>query len=323
MQRPAVRASARASARASVLVGSVNGGESIHTLLDSLARQSGDVAFEVIVADRCGDGTAERIEATRPDVRVLRAAAGTTLPELRAQALAEAVGSFVLVTEDHTVVPPDWIEQLVAALEGAPEHIAAAGGPVENAMTERAVDWAAFLCEYSRYLPGVSGDPDAPGARDPDGEVDDIPGMNIAYRREALDAAGPEALTRGFWESTVHPSLLASGRRFLQLPDCVILHRKRFGFGYFVSQRFHYSRYFAGERFPAEQRARRALYAVLSAALPPVLLIRMARDLRRSPRHLHAFLRALPALVCFALVWGIGEAVGYAAGPGDSLVKIE
>ena len=310
MQRPAVRANARAS----VLVGSVNGGESIHTLLDSLARQSGDITFEVIVADRCGDGTAERIEATHPEVRVLRAAAGTTLPELRAQALAEAVGSFVLVTEDHTVVPPDWIEQLVAALEGAPPHIAAAGGPVENAMTERAVDWAAFLCEYSRYLPS---------SRDPGGEVDDIPGMNIAYRREALDAAGPEALTRGFWESTVHPSLLASGRRFLQLPDCVILHRKRFGFGYFVSQRFHYSRYFAGERFPAEQRARRALYAVLSAALPPVLLIRMARDLRRSPRHLHAFLRALPALVCFALVWGIGEAVGYAAGPGDSLVKIE
>jgi glycosyltransferase involved in cell wall biosynthesis len=300
--------------RASVLVGSVNGGESIHTLLDSLARQTGDIAFEVIVADRCRDGTAERIEATHPDVRVLRASPETTLPQLRAQALGEAAGSFVLVTEDHTVAPPDWIDALVGALERAPEHIAAAGGPVANAMTERAVDWAAFLCEYSRYLPS---------ARDPGGEVEDIPGMNIVYRRQALDAAGPEALTRGFWESTIHPALLASGQRFLKLADCVILHRKQFGFGYFVSQRFHYSRYFAGERFPSQERGRRAAYTVLSAALPPLLLIRIARDLRRSPRHLRAFLRALPALVCFACVWGVGEAVGYAFGPGDSLVKIE
>jgi glycosyltransferase involved in cell wall biosynthesis len=300
--------------RASVLVGSVNGGESIHTLLDSLARQTGDIAFEVIVADRCRDGTAERIEATHPQVRVIRADPRTTLPQLRALALADAAGSIVFVTEDHTVAPPDWIEGLVGSLERAPDHVAAAGGPVENAMTQRAVDWAAFLCEYSRYLPS---------ARDPGGEVDDIPGMNIAYRREALDAAGPEALTRGFWESTVHPALLASGQRFLKCADCVILHRKHFGFAYFVAQRFHYSRYFAGERFPPQERGRRALYTVLSAALPPVLLIRMARDLRRSPRHLRASLRAVPALICFALVWGAGEAVGYAFGPGDSLVKVE
>jgi hypothetical protein len=27
--------------------------------------------------------------------------------------------------------------------------------------------------------------------------------------------------------------------------------------------------------------------------------------------------------LCFAAVWGLGEAVGYAFGPGGSLVKIE
>ncbi len=299
---------------ASVLVGSVNGGDPIHSLLEALARQTGEVPFEVIVADRCQDGTAERIERDHPEVRLLRASVSTTLPELRAQALAQARGRYVLVTEDHTVPPPDWVESLVGALEHAPEHVAAAGGPVDNAMRERAVDWAAFLCEYSRYLP-------LPG--EVPGEVDDIPGMNIAYRREALDAAGPEALTRGFWESTVHPALLASGRTFLKLPDCVILHRKHFGFWYFVSQRFHYSRYFAGVRFAREERGRRALYTVLSAALPPVLLLRMARDLRDHPTYRRAFLRALPALVCFATVWGVGEAVGYALGAGHSLVEIE
>lgn len=314
---------------ASVLVGSVNGGDSVHTLLDALARQTGEVRFEVIVADRCGDGTAERIERDHPDVVVLRAPASTTLPELRAQALARARGRYVLVTEDHTVPPPDWVSALVGGLARAPEQVVAAGGPVENAMRERAVDCAAFLCEYSRYLP-IAADAGRRTARAEGAAlaeslelVEDIPGMNIVYRREALDAAGPDALRRGFWESTIHPALLASGHKFLKLPDCVILHRKHFGFGYFVSQRFHYSRYFAGVRFASEQRARRALFAILSAALPPLLLLRMARDLRNQPAHRSAFLRALPALVCFTAVWGLGEAVGYAFGAGNSLVKIE
>ena len=299
---------------ASVLVGSVNGGDHIHTLLAALARQTGEVSFEVIVADRCGDGTAERIEREHPEVQLLRASGSCTLPELRAQALERARGSYVLVTEDHTVPPPDWIDGLVGALSRAPERVAAAGGPVENAMRDRTVDWAAFLCEYHRYLP-------IPGEEVE--EVEDIPGMNIAYRREALDAAGPEALTRGFWESTIHPALLSSGRTFLKLPDSVILHRKHFGFWYFVSQRFHYSRYYAGVRFPSEERGRRALFAILSVALPPVLLLRMARELGNRPAHQRAFRSALPALICFAIVWGVGEAVGYAFGPGNSLVKVE
>ena len=299
---------------ASVLVGSVNGGDCVHTLLDALARQTGDVPFEVIVADRCGDGTAERIEREHPEVQLLRASGSSTLPELRAQALQQARGSYVLVTEDHTVPPPDWIDGLVGALSRAPERVAAAGGPVDNAMRDRAVDWAAFLCEYHRYLP-VAGEEVE--------EVQDIPGMNIAYRREALDVAGPEALTRGFWESTIHPALLSSGRTFLKLPDSVILHRKHFGFWSFVAQRFHYSRYFAGVRFPSQERGRRALFALLSIALPPLLLLRMARELRNRPAHQKAFRSALPALICFAIVWGLGETVGYAFGAGNSLVKVE
>jgi hypothetical protein len=34
-------------------------------------------------------------------------------------------------------------------------------------------------------------------------------------------------------------------------------------------------------------------------------------------------LRSVPALYCFAVAWGVGETVGYALGPGDSLREVE
>ena len=86
---------------ASVLVGSVNGGESIHRLLEALERQRGDVHFEVVVTDRCGDGTAERMVREHPRVQVSTAEKHTTLPELRTRALERARGRVILVTEDH------------------------------------------------------------------------------------------------------------------------------------------------------------------------------------------------------------------------------
>jgi glycosyltransferase involved in cell wall biosynthesis len=297
---------------ASVLVGSVNGGDWIHVLLDALEHQDGDVAFEVIVADRCGDGTAEQIRREHPAVQVLDAPAGTELPTLRTLALEQARGKYVFVTEDHNVPPSNWIARFVDELERAPDTVAAVGGLVDNAMRARAVDWAAFLCEYAAFLPP-----------EPSGEVADAPGMNVAYRRNVFDGLDREVLTRGFWESTVHPRLREQGRTFRRAGDVVMSHRKRFGFRYFLSQRFVYSRYYAGVRFEHHQLGKRLMYAVLSPLLPPLVLVRVAKGALSREVFRQPALRSLPALACFSVAWGIGEAVGYVLGPGDSLSRIE
>jgi glycosyltransferase involved in cell wall biosynthesis len=298
---------------ASVLVGSCNGGEMVFVLLRALAAQEGGVPFEVVVADRCTDGTAERIAGEHPGVVLLRAAPDTTLPQLRALALARSRGRIVLVTEDHVVPPRDWVARLVTALDGAPARVAAVGGPVDNAERTRATDWAAFLCEYHGFLPPLPG-----------GEAQDVPGMNVAYRRDALLASSPEALAGGFWESTVHPRLRAEGRTFLCVPDVVVMHRKRFGFAYFLAQRWHYSRYYAGRRFGPGQLPRRLAYAALAAgALPPVVLWRVARAVLARPAYRGAFLHGLAPMIPFAVAWGLGETAGYLAGPGASLARIE
>lgn len=297
---------------ASVLVGSVNGGDWIHVLLEALEHQEGDVDFEVLVADRCTDGTAERIEREHPKVQVLRAPAESHLPTLRTMALEASRGEFVFVTEDHNVPPPNWVGRFVGELRGAPAEVAAVGGLVDNAMRVRSVDWAAFLCEYNGFLPPQDG-----------GEVNDAPGMNVAYRRDVFEGLSHETLTRGFWESTVHPHLREKGRKFLRLSDVVMSHRKRFGFRYFLGQRYHYSRYYAGVRFESRQLGKRLAYAALSPLLPPLVLSRVARGALGHPTFRAPAIRSLPALACFSVAWGVGEATGYLFGPGDSLVEIE
>jgi hypothetical protein len=296
---------------ASVIVGSVNGGEWIHLLLAALEAQQTQYRYQVIVADRTADGTRARIAATHPNVQLLLASPSSTLPELRTQALECARGRYVFVTEDHTVPPIDWIERFSAELDAAPPEIAAVGGPVDNGMLSGAVNWAAFLCEYSGYLPPLES-----------ADVTDVPGMNIAYRRDVFAQIERDTLTRGFWESSLHPQLLACGQRFRRLADVVMVHRKHFGFRYFLSQRYHYSRYFAGARFSPEDR-RRYLYGVLSVALPPLVVTRVARNALKRPKYARSAVHSMPALSCFALAWGVGECVGYLLGPGDSLVEIE
>ncbi len=297
---------------ATVLVGLVNPGDSIHVLLRALEDQSGSVPLEVVVANRCGSALGSEVRERHPGVVVIEAEPEATLPELRLLALRGSRGRYVFVTEDHTVPPRDWIACFVRALEGAPPRVAAVGGLVDNAMRDRATDWAAFFCEYHGYLPPRSG-----------GETHDVPGMNVAYRREVLESADPARLAEGFWETTLHPQLLERGGTFLLLPEVVMAHRKHFPFAYFLSQRFHYSRYYAGRRFAREERLRRAAFALGSILLPPLVVGRIARSVAERPAYRAALLRSFPALCCFSLAWWVGECAGYLFGPGRSLVRIE
>ena len=70
---------AGAPVTASVVVGSVNGGEWLFALLQALRHQRGNVRYEVIVADRTNDGTAERVQREYPEVMLIRAPAAPDL----------------------------------------------------------------------------------------------------------------------------------------------------------------------------------------------------------------------------------------------------
>ena len=297
----------------SVLIGRVSteDGERILETLEALRHQDCDLTREVVVVDRLNDTTSAAIRVRFPEVTLLACAPDASLPEMRAQALSASHGKLILVTEDHCVPPLSWLRDFRAVDYEHPEA-AAIAGCVENGVTGRALDWATYLCEYAAFAPPID---EGPGAS--------LAGMNVLYKRSVLEDFPPETLTRGFWETTVHPVLAQQGKLLLATNRIRILHCKKFSFRLFAAQRFAYSRYYAGIRFPRERRLVRWVAALATPVLPALLTFRLVRAARRKASIAGPTMRAVPYLFAFFVIWACGEIVGYLSGPGESLRAIE
>lgn len=90
----------------------------------------------------------------------------------------------------------------------------------------------------------------------------------------------------------------------------------------FFSERYHYSRAFAGHRVEGERLGARFKWAAATPALPPLLIARIAKHVRQRPEYQRRFLATLPLVALFSVVWAFGELVGYLFGPGDSILRI-
>jgi hypothetical protein len=291
----------------SVVVPSVNGLGDLVGCLEALGRQRADLTLEVLVVDRLGEAVREEIRRRFPWVTVIAAPAGTTIPDLRALAFAQATGDSVAVIEDHVIVPPGWARQLLEAQRRGEDVV---GGAVENAATQRLVDWAAFLCEYSQLLPPL-----------PDGPAEGITGNNTVYRRSLLERYR-EVTRAGRWENHLHDAMRRDGVTLYCRPSIRVGHKKHYTVWEYTSQRYLYSRSYAGGRVAGAPALKRLAYGLAAFALPPLVYLRVVSTVWRKGLHRTELLRSLPLLVLFASAWGAGEIVGYWAGAGNALSKV-
>ena len=289
----------------SVVIASVNGLPYLQQCLDSLERHAPEA--EVIVADWTDDATRAAVAARWPSVQLVSFDEPTAVPELRAAGIEAAQAPVVAVLEDHCLVGPGWAEHLLAPHR---EGSAVVGGPVRNGATERIRDWAAFLCEYSDFMPPV-----------PKGAAEGLVGMNVSYGRSAIQAMRP-LLAEGRWETWLHPHLQRCGFELYSQPEAPVDHVKDFGIREFASQRYHYARSHAGMR-NAELGARRVVYFFGSPLIVPLAFSRIARSVIRKGRHRRELVLATPLILTYTCIWAIGEAVGYALGGGRSLLKVK
>jgi len=288
----------------SVVVASVNGLPYLAACLDALERHAPEA--EVVVADWTNDATRGFVRQRWPGVKLLSFDEPMSVPELRAAGIFAAQAPHVAVIEDHCDVRPGWASGLIAA-HGAGHAVV--GGSIRNARTRRLRDWAAFLCEYSAFMEPADA-----------GVVRGLPGMNVSYDRPAL-AAIDDLLREGRWENWLHPRLRERGFELWCDPTIVLEHAKDFGFFEFVSQRYHYSRSYAGTR-NTELGRRRFLYALGSPLLIPLAYARIARNVRARPGYRPEFRRATPLILVYTAVWAFGEAIGYIFGGGRSILRV-
>jgi hypothetical protein len=291
----------------SVVVASVNGWGLLEPTLRSLDAQPERGRMEVVVVDAVGGATRERIRVHEPKVRLVEVDERLPIPRLRYLGVKRAGGEVVAIIEDHGAVAPGWAGAMLEAHEGPWGAVA---GTVENGR-DGLVNWAAFFCEYTRYMGPVV-----------EGEAADLPGNNIAYKRPHL-LRHARVLDEGKWESWINDRLRADGLPLAATNRAEVRHIKPFRLGEFLGQRFHFARSYAGMRRVDQTRARRLLYGIGSLALPALLSARVARTAWAKKRHRGKLLACAPLIVLFLTVGAAGEMVGYLFGPGRSLEKVE
>jgi len=290
----------------SVIVASVNGWEVLEPTLRALDAQPERPRMEIIVVETVGGATRARLQAHQPTVTVIEAER-LPIPKLRHLGVCQARGEIVAILEDHGTVSSTWAATLLKAHEGP---WAAVGGAVENGK-RGLVNWAVFFCEYTTYMKPV-----------PEGEATDLPGNNIAYKRPHL-MRHAKVLEQGKWESWINDNLRADGIPLASTNAAVVHHIKPFRFGYFVVQRFHFARSYAGMRRVDQSIMTRLIYGAGSLALPALLMARVTKNVLAKKRNLGWFVLASPLIACFLTVGAVGEMVGYLLGPGSSLDKVE
>lgn len=292
----------------SIIMPAVNGLEILIECLAALRRNAADdLTLEILVIERCGEHVRRALAAHAPDVLVFPVPPQTTIPEMRAIGFRHARGAAIAVIEDHILVPPDWARQIQRALATGSSVV---GGSVYNAATTTTVDWAAFICEYSHLISPRAG-------RD----VERLTGNNVAYRRELVDRYST-LLGSGQWEDAVHDALRRDGIALMCAPEIAVGHKMHYRMTEYIAQRYWYSRALAGGASARLTLLQRSVGLVRSAVLPPVLFARIIGRVWASNRYRRELLQSLPLLAVFVCAWAAGEAVGYAAGPGDALARV-
>jgi glycosyltransferase involved in cell wall biosynthesis len=294
----------------SIVIASVNGYWYIARCLNSLARQRAPERAEIIVVEPLEGCTARRIGAEYPEVTVVSLSERRSVPALRAIGIRKAKADIVVTTQDYCVFDPGWYDRIIEA-HGATSH-AAIGGAVENGSRDRLVDWAAYICEYGKFMLPFE-------ARF---EID-LPGPNVSYRRHLLEQACGDLLDQGAWERALHIRMAERGLGLWLMPSLVVYCAKIFEFRDFLSQRYYFGRSFAAMRAAAAPGRMRLVYSTIALLLPPLYLWRYARYVVGKRRFARELLKASPLLVIFAWAWSVGQFIGYMMGDGGASLRVK
>lgn len=294
-------------AELSVIIPSVNSFDDLRSCLSALTRDQA-ATLEIIVVDRLGPLVRHEVKRDFPSVTLLPVSGDATIPEMRAQAIRLATAPAIAVIEDHIIIPPHWARQMLDALADGHDVV---GGAIDNAATETLMDWAAFLCEYSSALPPL-----------PAGPSDWLPGNNVIYRTEVLRRF-QTVLDEGKWENRLHDAMREDGITLMMYPEIIVGHKMHYTFRLYMSQRYLYSRSYAGMRGQGMSKIKRLILGAAAAgAVPPMMFIRTVQRITLKKQHQRQLIKSLPLLVPFCLSWGAGEAMGFWFGPGDALSRV-
>lgn len=283
----------------SVIVTSYESPETLERCLQSISEQP--QATQILVSDCSRVNPAGFLSIRFPSVRFQHFDTPQSVPMLRWGAMGEVRGEVVAFAEARCVPSSSWCKELLEAHQKNPE-CPAVGGSVALYEPAELFAQAIYLCEYSAFAPPVMSGP-----------TQFISGANFSYKRSAIEDA---ASFQGEWETVLHQQWIRQGKKMWQSEACVSFENSM-SIQQGIRQRWHYGRGYAADRVREASAARRLVFAVISLALPALLLARMARDCSRKGL-LPIFFRSFAWTVILTIAWSWGETTGYLFGKSSA-----
>lgn len=276
------------------------GGEHMQRPLAALAPQWEALGVEVIVAHEEGSLAVEGLAARFPFARWVAAPPGSAPARLRTLGVQASGAPVVACTEDHCTPSAEWCERILAA-HAAGSEARVVGGAIDVPPSAPPEAWAAYLLDYSRYMPPLHVAP---------GQASDC---NVSYRRASLDAVRT-AWADEFHEHVVHAALSDIGVSLHVDASIVVVEERRVPLAPYLRERVDHGRLFAATRVAGAPAATRLRFAVQSFLLPATLLARVVSRLRVRQRLGGVPNGAWPRLAAAATAWSVGELAGYLTG---------
>jgi len=164
----------------SVLICTYNRHDLLEPAIRSIVEGCDEKPDELVIVnggDERADAVVNRfVGSSQVEVRLIKTV-NINLANSRNIGLSECRGDIVAMTDDDAEVFPDWITRMRAAFETNP-GAGAVGGLVIGTNSESLVGKVADAITFPGWNEGR--------------EVRTLPGVNIAYRKEALDQIGPQ-----------------------------------------------------------------------------------------------------------------------------------
>jgi GT2 family glycosyltransferase len=216
---------------ASVIVVNYNGGEQVLDCLHSLKTASGETAEIIVVDNASADGSAERIEAEFPAVKLLRSSENLGYGGGNNLGARHAHSKYLAFLNPDTVVDAGWLEALVEALEGDRD----AGMATARVLLRERPD-TVNTCGNDVHISGLTqcrglGQPCQ--AYNKPCEVGAVSGAAFLMRRELFERLGGFDASFFLYMEDTDLSLRArlAGQHILYVPNAVVYHNYRMHFG--------------------------------------------------------------------------------------------
>lgn len=267
--------------------------------------------LELILVGPSGDGLAEH-EARELDgffsVQQLAVGPIDNVDRAAARGIARAAAPIVALVEDHAFPDAGWAEALIDAHRGP---WAAVGSVVLNANPESPLSWTNLILAYGFWTEPVTG-----------GETAHVSRHNISFKREVLAEFGDGLEALMGRDGGLLQRLQQRGHRFYLEPAARIYHANPSLLASTVELRFNGGRLYGATRARTENwsATRRLLYVAGSPLIPVMRGRPLFRKVlaARGPKSAGLY----PAFLMGLALDGLGQAVGYALGPGDTARRL-